>query len=126
MSRRLARENLTTLNPMAPKKAASAASTEASASGASDKKKRKLTKKEKLNRNAIAERKRRVAQIFLRMREMVRTNKDVFGDRSAALAGVAEAFRQWLDARKLSPSASDEQLEALKAKLVVFLKNYKR
>lgn len=126
VSRRLARENLTTLNPMAPKKAASAASTEASASGASDKKKRKLTKKEKLNRNAIAERKRRVAQIFLRMREMVRTNKDVFGDRSAALAGVAEAFRQWLDARKLSPSASDEQLEALKAKLVVFLKNYKR
>ncbi|GAB97910.1 hypothetical protein BJY21_003227 [Kineosphaera limosa] len=118
LSRRLARANLTSANPMAPPHATQAVRAEEAGTI------------EGKHAKAIAERKRRVAQIFLRLRELMRSNKDVYGDGSSAVAALADAFSKWFEARKPGSRATEterDQFEAtLKDSLVLFLKNYKR
>ena len=79
-------------------------------------------------KHAGEERKRRIAKIFLKLRHLMQSNKDIYGDGSSALAQVSKAFSNWFEARKPGSGKSSDEIvkaaEALTTKLVLFLKSF--
>jgi hypothetical protein len=111
-------------NPMAPKKSAVAAIAERDPSVLEG---RSEAQKEKIAR-AGDERKRRIAQIFLNLRQLMQNNKELYGDGSSALAQVIKAFSDWFAAQKPGSIVAADEVAAkatmLKSKLVFFLKSF--
>jgi len=111
-------------NPMAPEKSAVAAAAEKDLSVLEG---RSEAQKEKIAR-ASDERKRRIAQIFLNLRQSMQNNKELYGDGSSALTQVVKAFSDWFAAQKPGSGVAADEIAAkatmLKTKLVLFLKNF--
>jgi hypothetical protein len=117
-------EVLVERNPMAPQKSSVAATAEfGDAAVLEGRGPKELATIEA----AGAERKRRIVRVFQHLRQVLKSKRDILGEKSA-LAKVAEAFDRWFRANRPGASASADEVEAaadnLTKKLVLFLKSF--